>query len=70
MTLHQSVVLSPLERGQQMGEMVENVQEMGDGIQVHPSFHTDVKELEYKDLMMRTFTQPDHQRVTEDSVFG
>ena len=53
-----------------MGEMVENVQEMGDGIQVHPSFHTDVKELEYKDLMMRTFTQPDHQRVTEDSVLG
>jgi hypothetical protein len=53
-----------------MGEMVGNVQEMGDGIQVHPSFHTDVKELEYKDLMMRTFTQPDHQRVTEDSVLG
>jgi len=45
-----------------MGEMVENVQEIGDGIQVHSSCHADVKELEYKVLMMSTFTQADHQR--------
>jgi hypothetical protein len=32
--------------------MLENVQEMGDGIQVYPSFQTDVNDLEYKDLMM------------------
>ena len=30
---------------------------MGDGIQVQSSFHTDVKDLEYKDLLTRTFTQ-------------
>ena len=36
--------------------MLENVQEMGDGIQVYPSFQTDVKDLEYKDLMMRVST--------------
>ncbi len=32
--------------------MLENVQEMGDGIQAYPSFQTDVNDLEYKDLMM------------------
>jgi hypothetical protein len=43
--------------------MYENVQDMGDGIQVHSSFHTAVKELEYQDLMMSTFThQGDHER--------
>jgi hypothetical protein len=35
---------------------------MGDGIQVHSSFHTDVKEFQYKDLLMITFTQGDHDR--------
>ena len=40
-----------------MGEMVENIQKMGDGMQVHPLFRTDEKKLEYKDLMMNTFTQ-------------
>jgi hypothetical protein len=45
-----------------MGDMVDNVQEMGDRIQVHSYFHTDVKEMEYKHLMMSTFTQADHQR--------
>ena len=28
-----------------MGDMVDNVQEMGDRIQVHSYFHTDVKEM-------------------------
>ena len=35
------------ERVQDMGELVETVLGMRDGIQVHTSFHTDVKELEY-----------------------
>ncbi len=30
-----------VERVQQMGEMEENVQEMGDGMKVHTSFHRD-----------------------------
>ena len=42
------------ERVQEMGEMVETVLGMRDGIQVHSSFHTHVKELEYKDLLTRT----------------
>ena len=45
-----------------MGETTETVLGMWDGIQVHSSFHTDVKELEYKDLLTRTFTQADHER--------
>jgi hypothetical protein len=49
---------------------VDSVQEMGtvetvlgirNGIQVHSSFHTDVKEMEYKDLLKNTFTQADHE---------
>ena len=46
-----------VERGQEMGENVEIVLGMRDGIQVHSSFHTDVKELEYKDLLTWTFTR-------------
>ena len=46
-----------VERGQEMGENVEIVLGIRDGIQVHSSFHTDVKELEYKDLLTSTFTQ-------------
>ena len=46
-----------MERGQEMGENVEIVLGIRDGIQVHSSFHTDVKELEYKDLLTSTFTQ-------------
>ena len=34
--------------------MYENVQDMGDGMLVHSSFHTAEKELEYMDLMMST----------------
>ena len=45
-----------------MGETVETVLEIRDGIQVHSSFHTQVKELVYKDLLTNTFTQADHER--------
>ena len=45
-----------------MGETVETVLGMWDGILVHSSFHTDVKELEYKDLLTNNFTQTDHER--------
>ena len=51
-----------------MGKMVKNVQEMGDGMQVHPFFRTDEKKLEYKDLMMKTFTQADHQTLGQPRV--
>jgi hypothetical protein len=44
------------ERVQEMGETVETVLGFRDGVQVHSSFHTDVKELEYKDLLTSTFT--------------
>ena len=49
-----------VERVQEMGETVETV--VGWGIQVSSSFHTDVKELEYQDLLTSTFTQADHER--------
>ncbi len=49
-----------VERVQEMGEPVETV--VGWGIQVPSSFHTDVKELEYQDLLTSTFTQTDHER--------
>ena len=44
--------------------MVETVLGMRDGIivQVHSSFHTVEKELEYKDLLTSTFTEADHER--------
>ncbi len=42
-----------------MGETVETVLGLWDGIQMHSSFHTDVKEVEYKDLLTSTFTQTD-----------
>ena len=51
-----------MERVQEMGETTETVLGMWDGIQVHSSFHTDVKELEYKDLLTNTFTQTDYER--------
>ena len=54
-----------MERVQEMGETVENVLGMPDRIQVQSSFHTDVKELEYKDLLTSTFTQADHERETK-----
>ena len=46
----------PKERGrvesvQEMGETAETVLGIRDGIQVHSSFHPDVKELEHKDLV-------------------
>ena len=41
-------------KGKDMEETVETVQGLRDGIQVHSSFHTHVKELEYKDLLTRT----------------
>jgi hypothetical protein len=50
-----------VERVQEMGETVETVLGLRDGIQVHSSFHTDVKELEYKDLLTSTFTLADHE---------
>ena len=37
-----------------------------DGIQTHSSFHTDVKDLEYKDLLTNTFTLSDHERVLKN----
>ncbi len=51
-----------VERVKEMGSTAENVLGMRDGIQVHSSFHTDVKEMEYKDLLTNTFTQADHER--------
>ena len=42
--------------------MEETVLGIRDGIQVYSSFHTDEKELEYKDLLTNTFTQVDHER--------
>ena len=47
---------------QEMGETVVTVLGMWDGIQVHSSFHGDVQEQEYKDLLTNTFTQADHER--------
>ncbi len=41
-------------------ETVENILGLRDGIQVHSSFHTDVKELKYQDLLTSTFTLADH----------
>ena len=50
-----------MERGQEMGENVEIVLGIRDGIQVRSSFHTNVKDLEnYKDLLTSTSTQADH----------
>ncbi len=46
----------------EMAEVLETEPEMGNGMQVHSSFHTDVNELEYKDLLTSTFTQADHER--------
>jgi hypothetical protein len=43
-------------------ETVENILGLRDGIQVHSSFHTDVKELKYQDLLTSTFTLADHER--------
>ena len=43
-----------MERVQEMGETVETVLGMWDGIQIHSSFHTDEKEMEYKDLLTST----------------
>ena len=51
-----------MERVQEMGETVENVLGMPNRIQVQSSFHTDVKELEYKDLLTSTFTLVSHER--------
>jgi hypothetical protein len=57
---------------------VESVQEMGtvetvmgirNGIQVHSSFHTDVKEMEYKDLLTNIFTQNWGQNMVIFSVW-
>ena len=42
--------------------MEETVLGIRDGIQVYSSFHTDEKELEYKDLLTNTFTLSDHER--------
>ncbi len=52
-----------MERVQEMGDTVtvETVLGLWDGIQVHSSFHTDVKEMEYKDLLTNTFTQADRE---------
>ena len=51
-----------VERAQEMLETVETVLGVWDGKQVHSSFHTDVNEKEYKDLLTSTFTQADHER--------
>jgi hypothetical protein len=51
-----------VERVQELEEMVETVLGMWEGIQVHCSFHTVEKELEYKDLLTSVFTQADHER--------
>jgi hypothetical protein len=48
-----------VERIHEMGEMVETVLGMWDGIQVHSSIHTVEKELEYEDLPTNTFTRAD-----------
>ena len=45
----------------EMAEVLETEPEMGNGMQVHSSFHTDVKEMECKDLLTNTFTQADHE---------
>ncbi len=59
-----------MEAGQEMGETVETVLGMWDGIQVYSSFHTDVKELEYKDFLTstltRAFTKADHETVIKN----
>jgi hypothetical protein len=47
-------------RVQEMGETVETVLGLRDGEVVHSYFHTDVQELEYKDLLTSTFTKTDH----------
>ena len=53
-----------------MGENVEIVLGIRDGIQVHSSFHTDVKELEYKDLLTNAFTQADHEMDMEKEIWS
>jgi len=55
-----------VERVQEMGETVETVLRLRDGIPVHCSFHTDLKVLEYKDLLTSTFTLVDHERCPMD----
>jgi hypothetical protein len=45
-----------------MVETVEIVLGMWDGIEVYSFFHSDVKTLEYKDLLTNTFTETDHER--------
>ena len=52
-----------VERVQEMGKTVENVLGIRDGIQVDCSFHTGVKEMEYKDLP----PSPSHKRTTTGS---
>ncbi len=57
-----------MESVQEMVETVETVLGMWDGIEVYSSFHSDVKTLEYKDLLTNTFTvkvfvrETDHER--------
>ncbi len=41
---------------------MEIVLGMWDGIEVYSFFHSDVKTLEYKDLLTNTFTETDHER--------
>jgi hypothetical protein len=50
-----------VESVQEMGETTKTVLGIRDEIQVHSSFHVDVKELEYKELLTNTFTQEDHE---------
>ena len=52
-----------VERVEEMEETVETVQGLRDGIQVHSSFHTDVKDLEYKDLLTSTLTLEGHEKL-------
>jgi hypothetical protein len=51
-----------MERVHEIGEMVETVLGIRNGIQVHSSFHTVENELKYKDVLTITFTQTDHER--------
>ena len=45
----------------EMGETEETVLGIRDGIQVYSSFHTDLKEREYKDLLTNTITQAEKE---------
>ncbi len=52
-----------MESVQEMGETTEDKDVLGirNGIQVYSSFHTDVKEMEYKDLLTNVFTHVEHE---------